>query len=65
MNRTVTLTDDQRMVAIVALERYLHDVRRSYEDGLDVGENVDGLRVRRDIIKSTIQALSDADIPTP
>lgn len=56
----VSLTTDQLHLTIVALERYLSDTRREYEDGIDVGENVSGIRVRRDHIKAAIEALKAA-----
>lgn len=53
----VELTQDQRDLVIVALTKWLEEVRREYEDGIDVGANVSGLRVRRDLIKETIEAV--------
>jgi hypothetical protein len=50
----IDLTQDERDLIVVALERWLASVRREYEDALDVGENVSGLRARRDIIKALI-----------
>ena len=57
----VDLTEDQVAVVIMALQAYLTQTRHEYEDELDVGGNVQGLRARRDLIKSAIEAIEGGD----
>ena len=37
-------------ITILTLRKLLEDTRREYEDALDCGENVTGIRARRDAI---------------
>jgi hypothetical protein len=57
----VDLTQDQRDIILVALDKYLAEIRREYEDAFDVGANVSGIRERRDLIIQTIEAVKGTE----